>query len=148
MARKNLNQVNEEQKQTRLAELNNLIPLYGVNKEAYDKYDKLCKSENAEIKAIMAECNMDSITVEGYKVTYSVSDRKSMNEDKLLELIQQNENLAYKVIKTKQYVDMDELEKAIYSGDIDEDTLAEMQKCEEVKKVETLRITKKKEKES
>lgn len=127
-------------------ELLSLIPEYGKNKQTLDECDKLCKSANNRIKEIMNSLDMDSLTVEGWKVTYSVSNRTSLNEDKLLEYIKKNPEIASVVVKTREYVDMDELEKLMYAGNIDDDLIADMKDCEETKKVETLRISKAKEK--
>ena len=46
------------------------------------------------------------------------------------------------IIKTKEYVDFDALEKAIYNGLLPGETLLEMDKAREVKEVVTLRVTK------
>ena len=46
-----------------------LIPKYGDDKNVLDEYTKICKSENDEIKSIMSEEGVDSMTAGGYKVT-------------------------------------------------------------------------------
>ena len=95
-----------------------LIPKYGDDKNVLDEYTKICKSENDEIKSIMSEEGVDSMTAGGYKVTYSVSTRQTMNEYKLLALLQDKVSAESGIIKTKKYIDMDMLEKAIYNGAI------------------------------
>lgn len=122
-----------------------LIPKYGDDKNVLDEYTKICKSENDEIKSIMSEEGVDSMTAGGYKVTYSVSTRQTMNEDKLLALLQDKVSAESGIIKTKKYVDMDMLEKAIYNGAIPKEVLIEMDNCREKKEVVTLRISKAKE---
>jgi hypothetical protein len=123
-----------------------LIPEYGSHKSTLDEYDKICKSENAEIKRIMEEEGIDNMQAGGYKVTYSVKESNTMNEDKLLALLQNKVSAESGIVKTKKYVDMDALESAIYNGAIPKEVLIEMDNCREKKQTVSLRITKVKEK--
>lgn len=125
-----------------------LIPEYGSHKETLDEYDKICKSENAEIKRIMEEEGIDNMQAGGYKVSYSVRETNKMDEDKLLALLQDKVSAESGIIKTKKYIDMDMLEKAIYNGAIPKEVLIEMDNCREKKEVATLRISKAKEKKN
>lgn len=125
-----------------------LIPEYGSHKETLDEYDKICKSENAEIKRIMEEEGIDNMQAGGYKVSYSVRETNKMDEDKLLALLQDKVSAESNIIKTKKYVDMDALESAIYNGAIPKEVLIEMDNCREKKQTVTLRITKVKEKKN
>ena len=124
--------------------LDTLIPQYAENKAILDDYKKICDTENKQIKDIMDE---GSYEAGGYKATKSVQVRESMNEDKLLDVMKQHYAIHQKfgIIKTKEYIDMDALESAIYKGQIDKDTLLEIDKCRESKEVVTLRISKVKE---
>ena len=127
-----------------------LIPEYGNHKATLDEYDKICKSENAEIKEIMAEEGIDSMSAGGYKVTYTVTEKQTMNEAKLLDVLHKhfgNGPDVYGIMKLKEYVDTDALENAIYKGDIPKEVLIEMDNCREKKQVPTLRISKAKKKE-
>lgn len=124
-----------------------LIPEYGNHKSTLDEYDKICKSENAEIKRIMTEEGIDNMQAGGYKVTCSVRETSTMNEDKLLALLQDKITAKSGIIKTKKYVDMGALEKAIYNGSIPKEVIIEMDNCRERKETVTLRITKVKNKE-
>ena len=123
-----------------------LIPEYGNHKAKLDEYDKICKTENAEIKRIMSEEGINNISSGGYKVSYSVSERQTMNEDKLLALLQDKVSAESGIIKTKQYVDMDALESAIYNGSIPKEVIIAMDNCREKKQTVSLRISKVKEK--
>lgn len=124
-----------------------LIPEYGSHKDTLDEYTKICKAENDEIKRIMTEEGADTVQAGGYKVTCSVRETVTMDEDKLLALLQDVKFKGKsKIIKTKKYVDMDALESAIYSGAITQDLLVQMDKCRERKETVALRITKVKEK--
>lgn len=124
--------------------LDTLIPAYAENKSLLDDYKKICDEENKQIKEMMKE---GSYEVDGYKATKSIQHRESINEDKLLDVLQQY-GVAYdeKIIKTKEYVDIDALEKAIYNKSIPKNILMKIDKCRESKEVVTLRISKIKEK--
>ena len=128
----------------KLSDLDNLIPRYAENKSELDGYKKICDKENAQIKAIMKDFVVDKYEAGGYKASYSVSTRESMNEEMLLSIAH-----IYgipEIVKTKEYIDFDALEKAIYDGKISKEILLEMDRAKEVKEVVTLRVTKIKEK--
>ena len=143
MARKNLQEtVNEPTEASR--SLDALIPRYAVNKEQMDELKKVCDVQNKEIKELMLSENLDLYTSKGYKATKFISKRESFNEAKLLKALQ-DVNIDG-LIKTKQYVDMDVLESALYRGQLSEEVILTLDKCKEVKEVVTLKITKVKEK--
>lgn len=123
--------------------LEQLIDAYALNKNELDSYKKICDAENAEIKALMTELELDKASTEDYTATLSIQHRETMDEDKLLEVLR-DAGYADIVIRTKEYVDMDLLEAAIYHGRIDKETLFAMQRCKEVKEVQTLKISKRK----
>ena len=125
-----------------MAELEKLIPVYYDNKQNLDFYKKECDAGNAEIKKIMAEQNLKDYEVDGIVAKYVIQNKESMNEEALLKLLK--EKGYTDVIKTKEYVDMDALENALYHDEIDKDTVVEMDKCKEVKEVIQLRVSKKK----
>lgn len=135
----------EERMSVKLNDLDRLIPQYALNKQEADSYKKLCDKENALIKEIMKKFVVADYTTADYKASYNVSERTSMNEEMLLE-IAHNYGLS-DIIKTKEYIDFDALEKAIYDGKISNEILLEMDKAKEVKEVVTLRVTKRKDKE-
>lgn len=130
----------------RLNDLDTLIPQYAANKSELNDYQKLCDKENAQIKAIMKDFVVSSYEAGGYKATYTISERESLNEGMLLEILGGGAR-DMGIIKTKEYVDFDALEKAIYDGLLSEETLLEMDKAKEVKEVVTLRVVKIKNKE-
>lgn len=123
--------------------LEQLIDAYALNKNELDSYKKICDAENAEIKALMTELELDKASTEDYTATLSIQHRETMDEDKLLEVLR-DAGYADIVIRTKEYVDMDLLESAIYHEMIDKETLFAMQRCKEVKEVQTLKISKRK----
>lgn len=124
----------------RLNELDTLIPQYANNKSELDGYKKICDRENAQIKAIMKDFVITNYEAGGYKASYTVSERESMNEEMLLEIA--HIHGIPEIVKTKEYIDYDALENAIYNGRISQDVLLEMNKAKEIKEVVTLRVTK------
>lgn len=128
-----------------LNDLDKLIPQYALNKTELDSYKKICDKENAQIKKIMTDFVVPTYVSGDYKASCSISRRETMNEEKLLEIAHQFS--IPEIIKTKEYIDFDALEKAIYDGKISDEILLEMDKAKEVKEVTTLRITKVKKEE-
>ena len=120
--------------------LEELVVRYALNKNELDSYKKICDKENAEIKARMAELDMNEVLAGDYVAKLTIQKRETMDEDMLLEVLRNNNYT--NVIRTKEYVDMDLLEKEIYNGNVDKDTLVAMQKCKSVKEVPTLKIVK------
>jgi len=122
--------------------LEELIPLYGQQKQDFDSLKKVVDTHNSEIKKLMLDGCMSEKTVDGYKATCSVTERETLNEVKLLEILKQAKINVNGLIKTREFVDMDVLEDAIYKDLIPEDVLVSMDTCREVKEVVTLRVTK------
>ena len=116
-------------------------------KESKDKENSLKKINNElseNIKSYMHEHNMTTADTDNYTATLSRKDSESLNEDLAIEIIKENLGgaLLSSVIKTKEYIDEDALEKLVYNGDFDINKLA---KAKIVKPTFTLRVTKKKE---
>ena len=116
-------------------------------KESKDKENSLKKINNElseNIKSYMHEHNMTTADTDNYTATLSRKDSESLNEDLAIEIIKENLGgaLLSSVIKTKEYIDEDALEKLVYNGDLDINKLA---KAKIVKPTFTLRVTKKKE---
>jgi hypothetical protein len=135
--------------------LDELIPTYAENKAMLDDYKKICDSENKQIKELMEEGTYEA---GGYKATKSVSTRDDIKEDKILAKLSDDMRECFElnnIIKTKEYIDMDNLESLLYSlnnkRDIEskkiKDELIELlDSCTERKDVVTLRVSKVKEK--
>lgn len=138
MARRKL----EIQESTKL-DLSSTINSYALHKQQLDELKKICESENTQIKEYMKENNLESYDDgNGHTVKYSVQERTSMNEAKLLKVMKDN-GVDY-VIKTQEYVDSDLLEKALYNNELSEDVQRQIAECNEIRYVPTLRITKEK----
>lgn len=119
-----------------------LVKSYASNKNSLDEIKKLCDYQNAEIKKYMVDAGINDYEIDDIIIKYGVQHRETVNEDKLLEVMKQN-NMA-SVIKAKEYVDADALEDAIYKGLVPADVLMQIDTCRECKEVETLKISKKK----
>lgn len=116
-------------------------------KESKDKENALKKVNNAlseNIKGYMYEHDMSSADSEKYTAILTKTDKESLNEDLAIEIIKENLEgaLLNTVIKTKEYIDEDALEKLVYNGDFDINKLA---KAKITKTSYTLRVTRRKE---
>lgn len=116
-----------------------LIPQYAENKSMLDDYKKICDKENKQIKELMTD---DTYEAGGYKATKSVQIRESLNEDRFLAIASWHRIFRdIGIIKTKEYVDTEALESAIYKGMLDKEALMEIDKCRESKEVVTLKVS-------
>lgn len=116
-------------------------------KESKDKENALKKVNNAlseNIKGYMYEHDMSSADSGKYTATLTKTDKESLNEDLAIEIIKENLSgaLLSSVIKQKEYIDEDALEKLVYNGDFDINKLA---KAKITKTSYTLRVTRRKE---
>jgi len=129
-----------ERKQT----LADLVPLYGEQNAECNALKKVVADLNSKIKTAIHEARKENtdIEIDGWKVTLSVSDNSTFNEDKLIEFAKAHK---LNIVKKKEYIDFDALEGLIYNGKIDKELLVEMDSCKEVSTKETLRCTRMKE---
>ena len=114
-------------------------------KESKDKENSLKKINNElseNIKSYMHEHNMTTADTDNYTATLSRKDSESLNEDLAIEIIKENLDgaLLNSVIKQKEYIDEDALEKLVYNGDFD---ISKLEKAKITKVTTTLRIKKK-----
>lgn len=128
------NEVNEERI------LNSTIECFYEDKQLADKYKKSAEEYNKEIKQLMSTINKDEFeTDSGLIAKISVQKRESFIEEALLQKIK--ELKVPGIIKTKEYVDMDLLEDAIYNEKLD---ASELTTCRKIQEVVTLKVSKKK----
>lgn len=123
--------------------LKEIVESYISNKKEADKYSKLAKSENDQIKKSFAELKITSCDTDAGTVKLSVSKSESFREDDLIALLKKKK-LDKNIVVMKEVIDFDALESAIYHEIIDTETLKEMDRCKEVKLTEKLLISKKK----
>ena len=98
-------------------------------KESKDKENSLKKANDRigkDIKQYMIDNNMTKANGEKYTVTMSKTVKQKLNEDLAIEIIKENlcGALLASVIKQKEYIDEDALEKLVYNGDFDITKLA------------------------
>ena len=133
-----VNEIKESEKLKEESGFKELIKSYYELNEQKKKYESSVKKLNVEIKDYMSEHGLEVYNFDDYSVKKSISERVKFNEDLLVQLIREmgREDL----IKTKEYVDLDELEREIYRESIDASKLAPSQ---EITEVVTLSVKKK-----
>ena len=107
----------------------NLSKAIDEYKESKDKENSLKKANDRigkDIKQYMIDNNMTKANGEKYTVTMSKNVKQKLNEDLAIEIIKENLGgaLLASVIKQKEYIDEDALEKLVYNGDFDITKLA------------------------
>ena len=124
-------------------DLSTAIDNYKESKDTENALKKANNELNENIKTYMQEHDMTSANSENWTVTLSCTKKESLNEDLAIEIIKENLGgaLLSSVIKQKEYIDEDALEKLVYNGDFDINKLA---KAKIVKETYTLRVNKKK----
>lgn len=82
--------------------------------------EKELKNKNIFIKNTMNEIGQDLFETDKCKATISYQNKISMDEDKVIEILEENcsKKELKNVIKTKKYVDYEALESLIYNGGI------------------------------
>lgn len=116
---------------------------YGKLKEQESALKKDVDKLNKEIKTYMGENELDTLEADDFVASYTLRRKEDFNEDKLIDLFKEElKDYAYEmgIIKTKEYIDMDAVEKAAYNGNIDEELLGKMGGCKTVKHTPTLTI--------
>ena len=124
----------------------NIAKAIDAYKDGKDKENALKKSNyalNDSIKDYMVQHNLTTADSDLYTAKLTVTNKETLNEDLAIEIIKENLGgaLLASVIKQKEYIDEDALEKLVYNGDFDINKLA---KAKIVKNVYTLRVGKKK----
>ena len=107
----------------------NLSKVIDEYKESKDKENSLKKANDRigkDIKQYMIDNGMTKANGEKYAVTMSKTVKQKLNEDLAIEIIKENLDgaLLASVIKQKEYIDEDALEKLVYNGDFDITKLA------------------------
>lgn len=130
-----------------------LVADYGAIDTKVKELKKIQDDEKESIKATLTETNLSSYTAGGYTVTKVVSNREKLDEEKALVILKKDWIYKYgsmecPYIKTREYVDLDALENAIYVGDVDKETIKKLDECREVTTVISLKCAKEKPKKS
>lgn len=126
-------------------QLADLITAYGINKDELDGIKKICDKQNSKIKEIMSTEKISEFETDDYIAKYYVQNRESMDEERLVEVFLKANEKKFRelgILKTRDYVDSDALESAIYHGKISKDLMLKIGECKESKEVPTLKISK------
>lgn len=134
--------------------LDNLIPEYGANKAEADRLKAVMADDNAEIKNICSQLGLEKLEVDGWEMTYRVDSKHNIDEDKMLSILKaywskKNGSMECPFIKTREYIDQEALQDAIFNGEIaDQKVLLELKACDTLVPQEKLFVKKAKEKKA
>lgn len=106
-----------------MSELNKLIEEFGEQNEEVKRLKKSTDALNVQIKEILSKAENRTVDTERFTATYSEVVSESFDEEQLLAKLKAMG--VEGVIKTKEYVDMDALEDAIYNGNVAGSDLAD-----------------------
>lgn len=123
--------------------LKSLVESYIINKQNEEDFKKQASAENTQIKELMHEYNLTEVATDLGTAKITEQEKITFIEDKLIEFLKAN-NLADDIVKTKEYVDYDALESALYHDKITDEQKVAMAECQEKKVTTVLRINKKK----
>jgi hypothetical protein len=125
-------------------DLGGMIDDYKSGKDEESKIKKKISALGDEIKRIMTSNKLDNFSSDKWTAKVTVTQKEDFNELKAIDILKDNlskEDLST-VIKTKEYIDDDALEKLVYAGKFD---ISKLQSCRTPgAEVVTLRISKKK----
>lgn len=104
--------------------LDGLINKYGDVKSKLADLKKEESNLNQTIKSLMIADDLKEVSTDTYKVVYQERTSESLDEDKVIDILKKNNVKG--IVKTKQYVDEDALEQAIYNGKLDADIIKQI----------------------
>lgn len=119
------------------------IDIYKSYKDSENKFKKLGSKLNDEIKSTMNSMGVDEFSSDSYVATVKYYRKETLDEEKAIDVLRKtlSEEQLKTVIKTKEYIDDDYLEKLVYNGDFD---ISLLEPCKVLgNEVATLRIKKK-----
>jgi hypothetical protein len=123
--------------------LADIVDSYKDAKDEEKAIKKVVGDLNTQLKEKMLADNLDSIDGNnGYCVTLTTTQKESLNEERAIEILKEALTPAQlrKVVKKKEYIDDDELEKLVYNGKFD---MSQLECCREFgEPTHTLRIAK------
>lgn len=124
-------------------DIDSLIDDYKASKDKENALKKSNADVSDKIKSYFMSNGIDKHSTDLYTATVTTTNKESLNDELAIEIIKENLDgaLLKSVIKQKEYIDEDALEKLVYNGDFD---VTKLEKAKIVKPVTTLRVTKKK----
>lgn len=125
-------------------DLSKEIDSYKENKDLENRLKKSNTESGNRIKAYFNEKGITNASSEKYTAIVTTTTKSTLNEELAIEIIKENLGgaLLRSVIKKKEYIDEDALEKLVYNGDFD---ITKLEKAKIDTTTQTLRISKKKE---
>ena len=124
-------------------DIDSLIDGYKASKDKENALKKSTADVSDKIKSYFIDKGIDKHSTDLYTATVTTTNKESLNDELAIEIIKENLDgaLLKSVIKQKEYIDEDALEKLVYNGDFD---ITKLEKAKIVKPVTTLRVVKKK----
>ena len=124
-------------------DIDSLIDEYKASKDKENALKKSNADVSDKIKSYFIDNGIDKHSTDLYTATVTTTNKESLNDELAIEIIKENLDgaLLKSVIKQKEYIDEDALEKLVYNGDFD---ITKLEKAKIVKPVTTLRVVKKK----
>ena len=124
-------------------DIDSLIDEYKASKDKENALKKSNADVSDKIKSYFMDNGIDKHSTDFYTATVTTTNKESLNDELAIEIIKENLDSALlkSVIKQKEYIDEDALEKLVYNGDFD---ITKLEKAKIVKPVTTLRVVKKK----
>ena len=124
-------------------DIDSLIDEYKASKDKENALKKSNADVSDKIKSYFMDNGIDKHSTDFYTATVTTANKESLNDELAIEIIKENLDgaLLKSVIKQKEYIDEDALEKLVYNGDFD---ITKLEKAKIVKPVTTLRVVKKK----
>ena len=125
-----------------MGKIEKMVDEYGELKAQEKEIKDKLKTLNDEIKTYMGHNNLDTLEGAGFVASYTLRKKEDFDEQALIELFKKalSKDVLANVVKTKEYVDSDALESAVYHGEVNKPTLLAMDKCKTVKRTPTLNI--------
>lgn len=121
------------------AELKNLIDSYGESKKEENAIVKRNNERNSQIKQLFLDNDISSFETDSFIATVSETEKQSLNNELALGILKEElgENELTSVVKTKEYIDEDALEKLVFNEQFD---ISKLEKAVDKKIVSALRI--------
>ena len=123
-----------------------LVNTFAENKEDMNHLKEVCDRQNAEIKEIMNAENISKFSTDEFTASYTVKQTTKVNDEKVLMVLLQTNAEIFRelgIIKSKEYVDSEALENAIYNSLIDKELLAKIKDCSTTTATPTLTVKRK-----
>jgi len=101
--------------------LETMVVNYYEKKNQMDSLKKVVDDYNKRIKNEMRAMNIDSFDAGELIATISVTPKEDFNEEQAIEILRKNlpADEFKQIVKTREYIDNDALEKAIYNKQLD-----------------------------